>query len=165
MPPSEPSRPFVAPVLSWWHQLQDDPKARAELRRCARPEEVAFTPAFHRLRLALRGTERAPRDETLAVVAGVLGQVRANSPATPPHVAAQLASSVGGRALMSGLRFRRLLAVQPGAELMTAMVRAVRLLGDRGVHLGSLIPSLVYWNDLTRKEWATRYYEIALNES
>jgi CRISPR system Cascade subunit CasB len=54
--------------------LDENRGDRAELRRCRSPAEVAFVPAFYRLRV------RAPENldpERLAVVAGILSHLTA----------------------------------------------------------------------------------------
>ena len=145
---------------------------RAELARCRTPADVAFTPAFHRLRQQLeRGNEwRGQRDDMLAVLAAVLAHVRSDdrSEATygRPSFAAQLASG-DGKPRMSGLRFRRLLAVSSPEDAMSRLIDAVRLCdGKASVEsLARDVPWLLHPNEKTKKEWALAYYSTAPTES
>ena len=74
--PSLESPPQIdAMVREWWVSLQDRRGDRAELRRCRTPDAVAFVPAYHRLRIQLRGAGVSVPGERLAVIAGVLSHV------------------------------------------------------------------------------------------
>lgn len=145
---------------------------RAELARCRTPGDVAFTPAFHRLRQQLvQGREwRGLSDEMLAVLAAVLAHVRADDRSTEAHgrpsFAAQLASGEG-KARMSGLRFRRLLAVSTPEDAMARLIDAVRLCdGKASVEsLARDVPWLLHRDERTKKAWALAYYSTASTES
>ena len=64
-------------LVEWWGGLERARGDRAALRRCRSAQEIAFVPAFHRLRHDL--SRIAPVDaEKLAVVAGILSHVRKN---------------------------------------------------------------------------------------
>lgn len=153
----------AATVLTkWWHDLEGDRGERAALRRCQSPLEVVFTPAFHGLYRSLlaHGWVDAER---LVLVAGLAAHVKKNDPAQAGRsIAAQMAQTKpgGNSAVLSGLRFRRLLKIQSREELFSAMVRVIRLLGGR-LDLVDLARSVYDWNDWTRKQWAFDYYNSA----
>ena len=69
-------------LLSWWKELDNARGDRAALRRCHNPLEVAFTPAFHRLKMRLEpsGSISPDQMDRLALVAGVLSHVKENKP-------------------------------------------------------------------------------------
>lgn len=165
---SEPSLslregPACDALLAWWRALQDTPGERAALRRCKTVTDVFFAPVFHRLRFALCKHARS-NDERLAVVAAVLAHVK-----TPARgsFASQMAApkSVGKNAAVSGLRFRRLIQVgrDEHDKLLRDMIRMVRFLGDVA-NIADLANGLYWWNDQTRRQWATDYYTRAPQE-
>ncbi len=165
---SEPSLSFREgpardALLAWWRALQDTPGERAELQRCKTVTDIFFAPAFHRLRFALSKHARS-NDERLAVVAAVLAHVK-----IPAHgtFASQLAApkSGGSSAAVSGLRFRRLIQVGQDEhdKLLRDMIRMVRFLGDVA-NVADLANGLYWWNDKTRRQWATDYYTAAPKE-
>jgi CRISPR system Cascade subunit CasB len=162
-----------AALLSWWGELDHVRGDRAVIRRCHKPLEVAFTPAFHRLRTRLDeiGTMNADQIDRLTIVAGVLSHVKENRPggkSLQQSFAAQMAghSPKGGddaKAAVSGLRFRRLIRMEDDEQLYQEMIRLVRLLGG-AVDIASLAQGIYWWNEQTKKEWAFAYYENAPSE-
>ena len=157
----ENNSPEMQALAAWWLALNDNRGDRAELRRCTTLAEVAFSPAYHRLRLAV-GRFGAPNDDGLALVAGLSARVK--SDITDSSFAEQMATGkTDGSARVSGLRFRRLLKAKEPDELFTAMGRVVALLGS-SVNLQSLAKSVYYWNDRTRKQWAFEYYSKSPSE-
>lgn len=157
----------LAAVDAWWRWLNENPRERALLRRCHDLQDVAFTRGYARLRVDLLqiGTVNP---ESLALVAGVLAQVRENTGheiRSPAPVAVQMAHAKAGSEspVVSDLRFRRLIATKSRADLYPAMIRAVRLLGQ-SAHLPSLAKGLYWWNDLTRQTWTFAYDETLLRK-
>jgi len=154
-------------LLTWWQGLRDEPGDRAILRRAASPVDVVFCPAFHRLIGRLR-TEGYPLGNDgsagVAVVAGLAAHVREH--AAGSSLARQMAGprAVGSGARVSGLRFRRLLAVSDRAELYPLLIRVVRLLDGR-VDVPDLARSAFWWNQRTRKRWAYDYYDATPSET
>jgi CRISPR system Cascade subunit CasB len=150
-------------LMDWWAGLDHARGDRAALRRCRSSQEVAFVPAFHRLRQNL--SRIAPVDaENLAVVAGILSHVRENDYSL--RFAQQMATPKEGsdRARVSGLRFRRLLKVEDRDDLYGAVVRTIRLL-DGSVNIASLADGVYWWNERTKNTWAFDYYDKAPNEA
>lgn len=157
----EHDSPETQALIAWWQTLNDNRGDRAELRRCSTLAEVAFTPAYHKLRFALAKFGRVNADG-LALVAGLAARVKSN--VTVDSFAEQMATGkADGSARVSGLRFRRLLKIKDREELFTAMGRTVALLGG-AVNLYSFANSLYYWNDRTRKQWAFEYYTKSPSE-
>lgn len=66
-------------LTEWWHQLQDDRGARAELRRCKSVDEVVMTAAFQRLCFRMHPAfEKQP--DRLAAIAGLLSHIERTEP-------------------------------------------------------------------------------------
>ncbi|MFA7303876.1 MAG: type I-E CRISPR-associated protein Cse2/CasB, partial [Methanoregula sp.] len=103
-------------LLGWWRTLDLARGDRAELRRCHSPLNVAFTPSYHRLRVALM-KYGSVKNEDLALVAGVLAHVKINTPGSFPLQLAGAGSSDAKKAALSGLRFRRILAIDDRDKL------------------------------------------------
>jgi CRISPR system Cascade subunit CasB len=59
--------------------------------------------------------------------------------------------------IVSDLRFRRILRVEDQDELYTTMIRVIRML-DGNVNVTDLATSVFFWNEQTRKRWASLYY-------
>jgi len=165
-------------LLSWWKELDDARGDRAALRQCHNPLEVAFTPAFHRLKMRLEqyGTISPDQMDKLALVAGVLSHVKENKTECRERniqrsFVVKMASpspkgGLGKKACVSELRFRQLLKIEDPDKLYMTMIRLVRLLGGSGdpVEVVSLANGIYWWNERTKKEWAFAYYENAPNE-
>ena len=153
--------PEMQALAAWWQALNDYRGDRAELRRCSTLAEVAFSPAYHRLRLAV-GKFGAVNADALALVTGLAARVKNNIAGNT--LAEQMATGkADGSARVSGLRFRRLLKVKEPDGLFSAMGRVVALLGG-AVNLQSLAKSVYFWNDRTRKQWAFEYYSKTPSE-
>lgn len=147
----------------WWRSLEHDRGGRAELRRCRSAEQVAFVPAFHALLGPLEAQGLRVERDALARVAGLAAHVRHHVPAKSyATVGAQLGTppKKGARSPMSDLRFRRLLATEPGDELYVQMRRALALV-DGKVDLTGLAHAVYSWGPAIRKQWAYDYYAKA----
>src|SRR5262249_26314448 len=109
MQPENDRRPAL--VRAWWAELQSDPGARANLRRCRTPVEAQALPTTIDLmvRLGWRAPEGDRYDwfgERIAAVAMVLAHVREDS--TQP-VAQSLGATRGlDKPLLSSSRWERL---------------------------------------------------------
>ena len=145
----------------WWRALDKNRGDRAVLRRCQELTDVVFSPAYHHLRLAVSRFGYVD-DEGLALVAGLTARVKDDIPEN--SIAEQMATGkADGSAMVSGLRFRRVLKVKEREELFTSMIRIIALLGG-AVNLQSLAQSAYFWNDRTRKQWAFDYYSKSPGE-
>lgn len=149
-------------LVDWWRDLDKNRGERAVLRRSRTLAEVAFSPAYHRLRLAL-SSFGSVNDDGLALIAGLATRVKVDDEGSP--IAEQMATGQGdGSARVSGLRFRRILKMKEHDELFAGMTRIIALLGGT-VNLQSLAQGVYFWNDQTRKKWAFDYYSKAPDEA
>lgn len=151
-------------LLAWWRDLESNRGERAFLRRSSNITEVAFSPAFHRLLGELKEQGSTVNREALAAVAGLATHVKAHTD-VGGSLARQMATpkAGGSGARVSGLRFRRLLAVSERGELYPLLIRVIRLL-DGNLNLLSLANAVYWWNENTRKQWAYDYYSTAPTE-
>ena len=141
-------------LLAWWHKLEDDRGARAELRRCKNVDEVVMTAAFQRLCSRLRPAfaNQLNWEERLAAIAGLLSHVKT----TEPGLCLARQMSEGSPPVVSELRFRRLLQ-RDRAEFYPAMIRILHMLkGKADVH--DLARAIFYWGDSVKKAWAYAYF-------
>lgn len=144
--------------IKWWDGLADHKGDRAILRRASSPAEVVFVPYYHELVTSLqRAGYSGINREAVACVAGLASHVKIHTPGT--SLASSMAASKNEKsALVSALRFRRLLAAGDRDELYPLMIRVMKIL-DGAVNLVSLSGSVYWWNDRVRKEWAYEYYQ------
>lgn len=151
-------------LCSWWKRLEQDRGERAVLRRASSLTEVVFSPAYHHLLDQLQKQEYTVSREAVAAVVGLASHVKEDI-GTDKSIAQLMAGSrpSGSGAKVSGLRFRRLLAVTGRDELYPLLIRVIRLL-DGKVNLVSLANAAYWWNEITRKQWAYDYYATAPTE-
>ena len=148
----------IGMIMKWWEDLDKQRGDRAELRRCRSPAEVAFVPAFYRLKVMMPKSVDAMQ---LAAVAGVLSHVKAHLDGTVETAELFARPKEGGSTpRVSEPRFRRLLRVPDYSydELYPMMTRLLRQI-DRKAHLPSLIDGIYWWNQITKRRWAESYYE------
>lgn len=121
-------------LLSWWRSMENSSGARAQLRRCASPEEAVLHPQTHHLRYVLPW----PSVEARATIAGLLSNIKSGEN-DPSSVGQKLArpSEPGGAAPFSETRFRQLLTSRDWNEFYRNFRRAIQILG------GDLNPLLV----------------------
>jgi CRISPR system Cascade subunit CasB len=156
-------------LAGWWRGLEGDTGGRAELRRAKRPDDVYVSRPFQaKLVRNLRGAgyqlSGAVMDR-LATAAGLMSHVREGDDDRSQRVPeAMAASGPGGRARVSGLRFRRIVAIDDKDRegLYLEMLRLVRLL--KKVNVLELAEAVYWWNDRVRKDWAVEYYSKAPQE-
>lgn len=164
---SSSDHPDSQALTEWWKSLEGDPGGRACLRRSRSPDEVAFCPKYHDLLRRLRAAGYAVGPgvaQRVAPVAGLAAHVKETN--SKLALAQQMATPGKNqdKARVSGLRFRRLLEKREAGDLYLPLMRAVKML-DGNCNLLDLAKSVYRWNDKTRMEWATRYYETAPNEA
>jgi CRISPR system Cascade subunit CasB len=156
-------------VTRWWKGLGDDRGTRASLRRAGSITEVFGIPGFHHdlLRPVEENLQRPVDDaeaERLAVVAAVLAHVEqaVSGRSSPAAFGRYLGSSKKGeQPRISGLRFRRLLAIDNQETLLRTMIRVVHLL-DKTSPVVALASVLAGWDsDQTRRALAIEYYAAA----
>jgi len=140
-------------LRDWWSDLQNDRGARAELRRCATPNEAALVPTVNRLCLKFGvGAKYLPRIGALAALAAHIERIEVEDSL------AEAMACGSDRPRLSEFRFRRLIQCQDLEELFTLLRRALVML-DRQANLQNLAYSLWFWpSDQTRQRWALDYY-------
>lgn len=165
------------PGYRWWQNLVGDDERdplwrgeRAELRRAKEIQDVLVTPAYFRLRRAMidsgvareeSSLEKRSDDMELAAIAGALAHVKRDS--MQRNIGKLLAfSSDGGKAPVSGLRFRRLLERKALPDLYPHLLRTLKLV-DSEAPVQVLAIDLFSWseNERTRQSWAEGYYITA----
>jgi CRISPR system Cascade subunit CasB len=157
----------------WWVALQDsredgtpnrgrDRAALARLRRAATPIEALEEPAVFDLykKLEFGRADIDHRLSRVAVVAAVLAHVKEDTKPAEGGFRRRFAEVLGQgeRPLMSGLRFKRLLAATEDQDLMIVFRRAVALAGAKNIDVGDVAASLLDWSDRRRMRWAFDYY-------
>lgn len=146
-------------IKEWWGKL--NPGQRAILRRARNSDQVAFEQTYFTLLNKLRSLENPVAitrslSWNLPIVAGVLAHVRIDIDDSHQSVPKSMRGS-GSNAVVSDLRFRRLLRVEDQTELYNMMIRMIHMLGNKA-NVVNLAESLFFWNDQTRKRWASEYY-------
>ena len=144
-------------LLEWWQCLDEDRGSKAELRRARCPNGVVFSPAYHRLYMRLHWPEN-DRDK-LAAIAGLAAHVKEHS-GTLKFAEQMALPKCCDSTIVSGLRFRRILAIEDLDELYRSLIRVLRMLGGKA-NLLDLAESLYWWNKRTKKDWAYRYFARA----
>jgi CRISPR system Cascade subunit CasB len=169
--PNNPQDASYTILLEWWTALETDKGGRAELKRAENPLQVAFSPAYHdllrRLQQADYGLGTDSR-ERLALLAGLAAHVKRHTD-NGRSLAAQMGSPKpgGDKAIVSELRFQRILGADDLDELYTQLRRAISLL-DGTANLDDLARGLFRWRPIAeqnpydpRKNWAYDYYAAA----
>lgn len=151
--------PATKKLRAWWHGLDEDRGARAQLRRCHNLLAVEQTPAFHAARQHLEeaglklsaGRQRS----RLASVIALLAHVKSNGAKSLP-VAFSQGDKPGDKPPVSPLRFRQLLDARDDEELFTRLRRALPLI-DKAVDPIQLANDVMDWGDGVRRRWVYAY--------
>jgi CRISPR system Cascade subunit CasB len=159
-------------IFKWWKEVDAarPPKKRelytsfnsgdsAELRRAASINDVIINcPAFHELRNRLKNSAWGDikNINRLALVAGVLSHIRTSGISVAEGLA-NLANKKASKEATT-LRFQRLIQNSSLQDLYKPMVRTLNYLEDTA-NVFNLAESLYFWGDLTRKQWAIKFYE------
>lgn len=151
-------------IMNWWETLQEPANrgVRAELRRARSADDVALQGPYYALLAKIVAIEdlgmlKNSIPYRLPSVIGVLAHVKANNPDVKVAQAMGAKKKGSDQARVSDLRFRRILRLEEGDELYTTMIRVVRMLDDT-VNVADLASSIFFWNEKTRKRWASQYY-------
>lgn len=151
-------------IMNWWEKLQEPANrgVRAELRRARSADDVALQGPYYALLAKIVAIEdlgmlKNSIPYRLPSVIGVLAHVKANNPDVKVAQAMGAKKKGSDQARVSDLRFRRILHLEEGDELYTTMIRVVRMLDDT-VNVADLASSIFFWNEKTRKRWASQYY-------
>lgn len=147
------NKPLGELLQKWWQELQERTGDRAELRRAESIADVILMPVFQRacVRFQPFFNDEENWEPRLAAVLGLLAHVRHANP--EQSLALQMA---GNPPVISELRFRRLLQ-RDRADLYLAMIRALRMLGNKA-NLHDLAASIYFWGDDVKRRWAFDYF-------
>jgi CRISPR system Cascade subunit CasB len=164
MQPDEDRRPAL--IRGWWKELQSDPGARGELRRCRTPIEALALPSTIDLmmRLGWRPPERDNYDwfgERIAAATMVLAQVREDS--TLP-VARSLGRQPGrDQPVLSSSRWERLCRAEGHENIATEFTRIVQMIGGTA-NVVDLVFAILSWdhntNHRTKQRWIYAYHGV-----
>lgn len=112
-------------LLAWWRSLGKVSGARAQLRRCAAPEEAALHPQTYRVMQILGWAS----SEAAATIAGVLSHIESGED-DPSPLGQRLArpTEPGGSAPFSETRFQQLLKSRDWSEFYRNLRRAIQVL-------------------------------------
>lgn len=153
----ESNAPETQALLKWWHGLDDDRGARAELRRCHNLLAVMQTPAFHAARQQLiqaGASEATASSLRLAAVIALLSHLGESSDDSLPR--AFSAGDPGDPPPVSPLRFRRILEAQDDEDFFRALRRVLPLVGKK-LSPVRLANDVMHWGDSVRKRWVYDY--------
>lgn len=152
-----------AKAVPWWRRLQPDMPtgdrgALARLRRCATVSEAMTNETAFALFRAVEA-EGASDLPKVALLAVVLAHVREDRPgASVARLLGPERPDAPETALMSPLRFSRLLAADTPDERLTAFRRMVVLAGG-ALPVADLCFSLLGWSEWRRRQWTYAYWD------
>lgn len=181
-PDTGPPPDLAGAIIKAWRTLYADPErrrrgdpgGRAALRRAASLEAMLVEPAFHDLLAVLRETGAPLRPATdaqfyrrVAIAIGALCERRSDGSGSRPFAAALGGSSKPEERRFKTLRFQALIAALDrgqDADALSALRRALKLLGDEPVDVYRLVRDLLDWRDKTRIEWTFAYFGQTLRK-
>lgn len=152
-------------AAEWWAELVPEDGAKpalgwkratlARLRRANEPLEVLMEPYALRLVQKLPAFRESPY--RVAVLAGILAVVRADSSERVTRLLGRRSLDDTESAKLSESRFRRLLQT-PIEDLLYPMRRLVQLAPQSTVNVRHLAESILYWGNRTKQRWIFDYY-------
>ena len=135
-------------LLKWWQSLEKNTGARAQLRRCAGPEEAALNPQTYQVKQMFGWASY----EAAATIAGILSRIKSGED-DPTPLGKKLATprEQGGPPQFSESRFRQLLKSQGWDEFYRNLRRAIQVL--RGVINPLRVADVILaWDKESRRE-------------
>lgn len=151
-------------IFEWWEKIQKPEKAglRAELRRARNPDAVAMKREYLFLYKDIVKADipepiKVKLRDRLPLIVGILSHVKKYNDLAVAATMSSNSKPGSDRPLVSDLRFRRLMKTEDEESLYISMIRMVRMM-DGKVNVKDLSESLFFWNDMTRKKWASQYY-------
>lgn len=151
-------------IIVWWENLQKPVKRgdKAELRRARNADDVAMLGTYYAVLAEIMKIENLGALKNLILyrlpaVIGLLSHVKSNNTGASVSDAMRTKKKGSDQALVSDLRFRRILRLEHGDELYTTMIRVIRML-EGSVNVKDFATSIFFWNERTRKKWASNYY-------
>ncbi|MCV0369521.1 type I-E CRISPR-associated protein Cse2/CasB [Filomicrobium sp.] len=174
---NEPFKEEKAAVLAWWRQLQPqdaegrstrgDRAAIARLKRVPNILEAAAEPAAANLYRRVGFTRPSIDLPRAALLAAVLAHVKKDDPLHP--VAEAIGAPRSGdetAALISPLRFKRIVSAREPDELLIVFRRVVAILGGRAdiKNIAAVLLGFTdaRWGDITRTQFAFAYHGASL---
>jgi len=129
-------------LLTWWDAILKNNGARAQLKRCATPAEVALTSETFKVRRIIPSWVSV---EAIATITGLLSHVKKEGLRESASFGEQLATKKNNREVFSEMRFRQLLKSKTWDELYTHLRRAIIILNGK-VHPSALVEVIVRWD-------------------
>ncbi len=164
----EPGGHFADDVMCWWHELHEKSATgdRATARRCVTLQQLQCNKSIVRVVGRQKYSKRA------AIAAGVVVHIENHAGGdgegkSRSNDFAERMASGGDQAKVSGLRFRRLLAINNVENLLQPLRRALKHVGSESNMKGpvadvrGLANAIYYWGNETKLNWAAKYYQIA----
>lgn len=151
--------PATRKLWAWWHGLETDRGARAQLRRCHNLLAVEQTPAFHAARQLLEeaglklsaGRQRSRLPSLIALLAHVKSKGAKSLP-----VAFSQGDKPGDKPPVSPLRFRQLLDARNDEEFFSRLRRVLPLI-DSAIDPIQLANDVMNWGEHVRRQWVYAY--------
>lgn len=150
-------------IHEWWKRIIISPGDRASLKRARNGDMVASQFAYFDLYRRIFNSDipdfiKKSIDYRLPLVAGLVSHIKEDNPGRAVASVMGSSSKAGSdRATVSDLRFRKLLRTDDNDELYIMMIRMIRMM-DENVNVKDLARSIYFWNDQTKRKWASQYY-------
>jgi CRISPR system Cascade subunit CasB len=158
----------MSALLEQLRRIKDDRGLMANLRCALVPSKRHRAwPALHRIHVAVE-------DEVRAIVAGLYATHpeetdQGNLGTTCKVIESRRDGGVKGddKLTPTERRFQHVLASEHGAELHERVTRIVLMAKSQGVPVNyeQLVVDLGYWNERTRREWASAFWGYASRDS
>jgi len=148
-------------IYDWWLKTSKSSGDRANLRRARTPDMVAIQSSYLGLYREIVSCGISDKfkwrlNQRLPLIAGVLSHVKENRNESVAFVMGSSTKSGSENPVVSDLRFRRLMKTDDDS-LYIMIIRMIRMM-DGKVNVKNLSESLFFWDDMTRKKWASQYY-------
>ncbi len=151
---------LVSELIIWWSMLKDHKGDRAALRRCYEsPDIISHTK--HLVLLSKKLNDSVLTDfevNKIMPIFGLLSHVKLDD--KNKKIAIAMAQPKNNNAIVSEVRFQRILQSKNQSELYPLLLRGIKML-DYKISVYDLITSIYYWGDKKKKEWALDYYRNA----
>lgn len=144
-------------IKSWWEDLQDNKGGCAELRRCARLEDVFACRPFYDLRSRLSSHANINNDRLAATVL-CLSRVKQNC---SESFAERMGTLRNGTPLVSEARFRELIRSRDKASLTKSISSILSVLRFEA-NVVDLAENVYWWGPKAVRATSIKYYESVL---
>lgn len=138
-------------LQEWWESLKENTGDRAALRRATCLTEVFFIKAFNSLLNKLRNEGYAVSDYSLTKLAAISGLAAQIKTDTPEKLGYSFGSPTsGGKAPISELRIRNILARDDFEELFQLLRRAISIVNSK-INISNLAAIIWNWKPMADK--------------